>query len=126
MSRGRVLFLVAGMMLIVLGVGCGDDSTNPQETQYPTDPVPANQATNQSVNVDLSWRDGDADHPAKSWSICFGLYPNPPQVASGLTATSYDPGTLAHGTTYYWQAVACYDGGQQTPSPVWSFTTASD
>jgi hypothetical protein len=124
MPGARRLFLVAGLILVVLAGGCKDDGTKPQETQYPTNPVPANGATNQPIHLNLTWQDGDTDLPAKSWGVCFGQYPNPPQVASGLASASYDPGTLAHGMTYYWQAVAYYDQGQ-TPGPVWTFTTVS-
>jgi hypothetical protein len=41
-----------------------------------------------------------------------------------VTATSYQPGTLSTGTTYYWKIVAKNSNGS-TSSSIWSFTTTS-
>jgi hypothetical protein len=54
----------------------------------------------------------------------FGTTNPPPRVASGQTSTSYAPGTLIAGTTYFWQIVAQNSSGA-TAGPVWSFTTAT-
>jgi hypothetical protein len=111
--------------MIAFFVACKKDSTGPQDTQYPKDPVPASGATNQPLHVTLSWQDGDADYPAQSWDVCFGIYNNPPTVSSAQSARTYDPGTLAPGTTYHWNVVARYADGGQTRGPEWTFTTGS-
>jgi hypothetical protein len=125
MSRSIVIVVMAGTLMILFAGGCKKNGTRPQQTQYPMNPVPADQATHQPLHVTLSWHDGDADHPAQSWDVCFGLYNGPPTVSSGQTATSYDPGMLAPGTTYHWQVLARYAGGGQTRGPEWTFTTGS-
>ena len=123
MCCAKLFLMTAGMVMLLIGYGCSnsDVTTYPQ---YPTNPVPADGAVNQPLDVTLSWQDGDADHPAESWDVCFGIYNDPPTVDSELTATSYDPGPLAAGTTYHWQVVARYSDGGMTPGPEWTFTTA--
>jgi hypothetical protein len=125
MSSSRMFLMIAGVLMVVIAGGCKKNGTGPQSTQYPTNPVPANEAANQPLHVTLSWQDGDADHPAQSWDVCFGHYNGPPTVSSSQTATSYDPGTLSPGTTYHWNVVARYADGGQTRGPEWTFTTGS-
>jgi len=45
-------------------------------------------------------------------------------VASNQAASSYSPGTLAAGTTYFWQVVARNSTGTTT-GPTWNFQTAA-
>jgi hypothetical protein len=125
MYCAKLFLMTAGMVMVLIGGGCSDSNvtTGPQYPQYPNNPVPADGAVNQPLHVTLSWQDGDANHPAQSWDVCFGIYNNPPTVASERTATSYDPGTLAAGTTYHWQVVARYSDGGMTRGPEWTFTT---
>ncbi len=117
--------VLASALLILLACGCSKHGTNPPGVQYPRDPVPANGATNQPVHVTLSWQEGDADHPAQSWDVCFGVYNNPPMVSSAQSARSHDPGALQPSTTYHWNVVARYSDGGQTRGPEWTFTTSS-
>jgi len=49
---------------------------------------------------------------------------NPSFIKSGLTTSSYTPGTLSYSTTYYWKVVARNSAGSAF-GPVWSFTTKS-
>jgi hypothetical protein len=85
----------------------------------PTDPFPANGATGTGVAPELRWTSNGS-----SYNIAFGTTNPPPAAASGLTTSSYQPGTLSEGTTYYWQVTAVNSSGS-TPGPVWSFTTGS-
>ena len=125
MRARRFCSLLASALLILLACGCSKDTTKPQAVQYPKDPVPANGATNQPVNVTLSWQDGDADYLAQSWGVCFGLYNNPPAVSSAQSTRTYNPGPLQPSTTYHWNVVARYSNGGQTRGPEWTFTTGS-
>ncbi len=59
---------------------------------------------------------------AVSYAVYFGTSPSP-ALATTVTGTSYTPGALAPGTTYYWKIVATNASGSTT-SPTWSFTTA--
>lgn len=125
MSRSRVFLVLAGALVLALAGACSNDDDGPQATQYPKSPVPTDGAAGQPIHVSLSWQDGDADHPAQSWDVCFGIYNNPPTVSPAQTGLIYDPGTLAPGTTYHWNVVARYADGGQTRGPEWTFTTGS-
>jgi hypothetical protein len=92
----------------------------------PSAPSPADGATDQARDVDLGWTGGDPDAgDTVTYDVYFGDSSPPPLVASGLGTTSYDPGTLKGGTTYYWKIVARDDHGATTEGPEWNFTTAS-
>jgi hypothetical protein len=86
----------------------------------PASPSPANGAVSVSVTPTLAWTSSNAS----SYTVRFGTANPPPQVASDLTTTSYAPGTIAGGTTYYWQVVAS-NVSASTAGSVWSFTTAA-
>src|SRR5439155_3291998 len=61
---------------------------------------------------------------ATSYDVQFGTTNPPPPVSAGQTSATYQPGTLASGTTYYWRIVARSSGGTST-GPVWSFSTTA-
>jgi hypothetical protein len=79
---------------------------------------PANGATGVSVTPTLSW---NASSGATSYNVYFGTSSTPPLVMN-TAATSYAPGTLTLGTTYYWEVVAENSSGSAS-SAIWSFTT---
>jgi len=115
---------VSGLMILLAG-GCKKNGTGPQPVQYAANPVPADGATGQPVRLTLSWQDGNAHDPAQSWDVCFGIYSSPPTVSYAQSARTYDPGTLAPGTTYRWNVVGHFSDGGQTRGPEWTFTTSS-
>jgi uncharacterized repeat protein (TIGR01451 family) len=77
---------------------------------------PANGATGVLVAPTLTWTQA-----AESYDVYFGASSSPPLVTS-TTGTSYAPGILSSGATYYWQIVARNSFGS-TGSAIWSFTT---
>ncbi len=79
---------------------------------------PANGATGVVLAPTLTW---NASAGATSYDVYFGTAASPP-LATNTTGTSYSPGTLTAGTTYYWQVVAKNSGGSAS-SATWSFTT---
>ena len=95
-------------------------------TLAPTPPAapllssPANGATGVSFAPSLSWT---ASSGAASYDVYFGTSSSPPFVTN-TSATGYSPGALLGGKTYFWQVVAKNAAGS-SPSPVWSFKTAS-
>ncbi|UCF12670.1 MAG: DUF2341 domain-containing protein, partial [Thermoplasmatales archaeon] len=89
----------------------------------PSNPVPSDGAIGINVNADVSWTGGDPDGNPVTYDVYFGTTSSPPKVVSNQSATSYDPGTLASETTYYWRIVAWDDQGFSSTGPVWSFTT---
>jgi O-glycosyl hydrolase len=82
------------------------------------DPNPYDGASGMSRTVVLSWTSGAE---ATSHDVYFGTSSTPPFIVN-QTATTFDPGTLAFSTKYYWRIdeVGPYGTIKGT---VWSFTT---
>lgn len=84
----------------------------------PTNPSPSDLSTTALPTDTLTW----AAPAASSYNVYFGTAASPPLVVTGQAAASYNPGTLASLTTYYWKIVAVNAAGSTT-GPIWSFTT---
>ena len=87
----------------------------------PSSPSPADGASGVGVTPQLSWSSAPV---GTTFDVAFGTTNPPAQVATGLSTSSYSPGTLAQSTTYYWRVTAVSNSGT-TPGPVWSFTTGT-
>jgi hypothetical protein len=99
-------------------------TNNPPNT--PSAPAPADGATDQAKDVDLGWTGGDPDTgDSVTYDVYFGDSSPPPLVVSDQAGTSYDPGTLAGGTTYHWKIVARDNHAATVEGPEWDFTTVS-
>jgi|GEM_PF-283760 len=83
-------------------------------------PSPSNGATSVGITTDLSWTTGSG---ATSHDVYFGTV-NPPPSIGNQTGTTYDTGTMAYSTTYYWRIDEKNAGGTTTGT-VWSFTTVA-
>ena len=83
-----------------------------------SNPNPADRATGVSPYADLSWTAGS---DAVSHDVYFGAT-SPGTFRGNQTATTFDPGTMAEGTTYYWRIDEVNAGGTTTGT-VWIFTT---
>ena len=93
----------------------------------PDSPVPADHATDVSVNIIFSWSCSDPDGDDLTYNVFLGKTSPPPKVSDNQTASSYDPpGTLEFSTTYYWQIVAYDEYGASTSGPIWDFTTKTN
>ncbi len=86
----------------------------------PSNPVPANNATNVFTAQPLQWLGGDPDGQPVTYTVAFGTV-NPPSDLATVTQTLYAPSMITN-TTYYWRITAT-DGISQTIGPVWQFTT---
>ena len=86
-----------------------------------SNPSPANSATNVGVNTDLSWTAGSG---ATSHDVYFGTdsTPDSGEFQGNQTAATFEPGTMANDTTYYWRIDEVNAGGTTTGA-VWNFTT---
>ncbi len=84
----------------------------------PSNPSPADGATDQPTSLTLSW---SADG-AQKYDLYFGTSANPPLYKADLTTNQFSISNLQEGTTYYWKIVAKNQNGQ-TSGDVWRFTT---
>jgi hypothetical protein len=92
----------------------------------PSNPSPANHATGVSINTNLSWTGGDPDAgDTVTYDIYFDATGATTLVSDDQSATTYDPGTLVDGTTYYWKIVVRDNHGIIREGPVWDFSTQS-
>jgi PKD repeat protein len=97
-----------------------------QPPYEPTNPFPADGATNVSVNGSLSWIGGDPDvNDTVTYDVYFGMTTPPPKVMANQSGTNYNLPTLFYGTRYYWKIIAWDDHGASTQGPVWTFFTIS-
>ena len=89
-------------------------------------PSPDDEASEVATDADLSWAPGIG---AVSHDVYLGV--KKADVASGAgdtfqgnqAETSFDPGTLLPGATYYWRIDEVDAAGTTTAGEVWSFTT---
>lgn len=100
-------------------------SNNPP--YLPTNPSPPHRATDQSITAQLGWTGGDPDGDTVVYDVYFNANNATPatRVAYHQSGTTFNPGSLAAGTIYYWKIVAFDEHGVSTTGPVWSFTTGS-
>ena len=85
-----------------------------------TNPTPGNGVANVAVTATLSWTAGNG---AVSRNVYFGTA-SPGDSQGNQTATTFNPPTLAYGTTYYWR-IDEVSGSGTTTGDVWSFTTTT-
>lgn len=68
----------------------------------------------------ISW---GASAGATGYNVYFGTSTTPPLVSTNQAGLSYNIGTLAGATTYYWKIVPINGCGLTDPGTNWSFTT---
>ncbi len=86
-------------------------------------PAPANHATDQSLDILLTWRPGrEAVSHVVYFSTDADAVTNATAPARTVTDHVFDPGPLDYGTTYYWRVDEIGATGTY-PGEVWSFTT---
>jgi len=94
----------------------GDGGPNP-----PRNPRPTSGSIEQPLNINLSWSNGGR---ATSYDVYFGTdsTPDATEYKGNQASTTYNPGNLDFGTTYYWRVDAKNAHGE-AEGDVWSFTT---
>ncbi len=83
-----------------------------------SNPEPGDGATYVDINTDLSWTAGT---DATSHDVYFGTSEPLPFIGN-QTATTFEPGTLAEATMYYWR-IDSVNGWGKTAGDVWIFFT---
>jgi len=83
-------------------------------------PSPADGARYISVDGDLSWLPGAT---AIKHDVYFGTVAPPPLVKADHPDTTYEPGTLAKDTRYFWRIDEKESGGTVYTGDVWNFRT---
>lgn len=104
----------------------------PGAPSAPSNPIPADGATDVPVDTMLSWSGDNINGPFDSpddeatwvnWYVFFGTNPDAMElICEDLSEPACDPGLLEFETTYHWQVIAKNDTGI-TRGPIWSFTT---
>jgi hypothetical protein len=104
--------------------------TTPSEKAY--NPTPANGATFVDPNIDLRWTAGFNAKPLWGQDVYLGTDATAVSNANTSTpviyrgnqsTTTYDPGTMANNTAYYWRIDERNTDATTTKGNVWSFTT---
>lgn len=92
----------------------------------PSDPHPPDGASDQPVNVGLSWSCSDPDTgDVLSFDVYLGSDTTLELVSYSQTEMSYQPPEgLEPNTTYYWRIVARDSNYDQSEGPLWHFTTS--
>jgi hypothetical protein len=94
-------------------------------------PSPANGAAAVCpVGTTLSWgASNTACRTATSYKLYFGTNTPPTNIINGTDiglVTSYNLGTIAGGTTFYWKIVPTNTAGDAAGCSIWSFSTAAN
>ncbi len=89
----------------------------------PSDPLPADRAANQPLDVDLRWTCSDPENDPLTYDVYFGTSREPELLSQDQSQTIFDPGDMIIGQRYYWKIVAKDDHDHITEGPLWSFTT---
>ena len=86
------------------------------------EPQPGDAAAEVDVTSALSWRDG---RDAASYDVYIATDPNELALAGTVAATTFAPGNLEFGSTYYWMvdAINPDDANPVWGGPLWSFST---
>jgi len=102
--------------------GTAFDTITITKTAKASSPSPADGAEDVAVDTVLSWKAGI---DAVSHDVYVGTNPDTlPLVSGQQDGTTFDPGTMDYGTTYYWQIDECDGSGAVIAyGDVWSFTT---
>lgn len=91
----------------------------------PSNPTPLSGATNQSINLQLTWECFDPEGDLLTYDVYFGVEQSPPIVASGITEQYYAPATVQYSTRYYWKIIAHDSNGNSSYGFLWSFITTN-
>jgi len=125
---GSALILAAVLVIstIAYSFGTSADGNRNSPPYPPSNPFPTNGSVNVSIMAQLSWTGGDPDNDTVTYNVFFGTNQTPGQVATNISTTTYNPGTMNFSTNYYWKIIAWDNQSQSTAGPLWEFTTRAN
>lgn len=124
-TSNSLLLILAIVALFALACGGSDSTSTPQITapSEVSNPVPANDAVGQAQQMTLTWKKStDPDGGAVVYDVYLGQGDDPPLVATDLTTNEYTPAGFGSNRTYRWRVVARDNEGEESTSPLWSFS----
>jgi hypothetical protein len=93
----------------------------------PKNPFPNDGTADVKINIALDWTGNDQDpDDTLTYDVYFGTSSNPSKIASYISESFYNPGTLEYKTKYYWKIVARDNHQSTNVGPVWNFTTEEE
>lgn len=119
----RFAFVIVAMLLSLLS--CDEGKTPTGEIvifSIPSDPSPADHATDQNLDLWLFWSEGSQTE-APYYNVYFGTEDGHLELLVVTGGTGYPLRNLQPNTTYFWRVEACDGEGVCRKSPVWTFTT---
>ena len=111
-----------------VGIPVSNITPTNQAPHIPNNPSPTDNSLGVLVNTDLGWTGGDPDpEDTVTYDVYFEANDSTPDLtaSNNQSNTTYNPGTLNYNTHYYWEIIAKDNHGNETPGPVWNFTTES-
>jgi fibronectin type 3 domain-containing protein len=133
----RTSILIVSMIILCLLVisGCKDDSTTSSTTgtgqnnppNAPSNPTPADGATQVGRPVSLRWQCTDPDpNDVLTYNVYLSTANPPAQlIVQNHNENRYTYNGAGANTKYYWQIVAHDNNGDSAASQVWNFTTGN-
>jgi hypothetical protein len=97
---------------------------NPPYT--PANPSPSNGATNQPINLTLSWKGGDPDGDTVTYDVYLGTQDIPLLLKRNHASTRYNLDSLEPSTIYHWKILARDSKGEESEGPIWYFATGEE
>ena len=98
--------------------------------QAPTNPNPGNGDTDVSNTADLGWTNGyqtdNIDLYFSTDSSKVATKDASVRVITGQNVETYDPGTMAYSTKYFWKVICKNSAKAETDGPLWKFTVQDD
>jgi hypothetical protein len=125
---GSALILAAILVIstVAYSFGTSADGNRNSPPNAPSNPFPANESVNVSTMAQLFWTGGDPDNDTVTYNVFFGLNQTPPQVATNISTTVFNPGIMNFTTKYYWRIIAWDNQSDSTSGPLWDFTTRTN
>jgi TolB protein len=125
-SNSRVIGAIVLVCGIIFVLGCDDTVTDhnfPVPPNEPSNPSPVDGAVGIDTVLTFGWQCSDSNGDSLVYDIYLDTLTEPVIIDSNLTASIYTTARLEVYRDYYWKVVARDEGGLETSSPGWHFST---